>query len=536
MMNERGETIVTWRSAELAFTARTSSGHPYAELWMRVEFESPTGARYVVPGFWDGERRWLARFAPNAAGAWTWKTVSNDRGLDGRQGAFFAETYEGELPAYRHGFLRTKGRGFVHADGTPFFWLGDTVWSASAHATREEWLRYVAARGRQGFNVAQINSLPQWDASTAEHRKPFAESDGGFDYGRPNPEYFRFLDGLVCGASDAGLIVAMVVLWFNYVPETNVGWGRQWGKPMSPGEARKFAAYLAARYAAYGVVWLISGDTDYESETARRTYREAARAVREASPYCALLTAHLNGGLATPETMHEEGWLDFHMFQSCHFSDSVERALSYAAKDRAYEPARPVLNGEPCYDRLRIMDPGNEEGRRFDRELVRETAWASLLGGANAGLTYGAHGLWPWHRDGQPYPEAMYGHPPTWEEALTLDSGDDMVRMKRLLESLPWMELEPVREGVRAGSDGVRVVASVAPGRFIAYARRSTALELDPSRSFSAAAPVARASWHRPDGGSSEPARWRRRPDGGLTIEPPGWPGDAVLVLELGDQ
>ncbi|WP_309122139.1 DUF4038 domain-containing protein [Paenibacillus sp.] len=68
----------------------------------------------------------------------------------------------GERPLYRHGFVgvHKSGRAFAHADGTPFFWLGDTVWSAPAHATLEEWQRYVTHRGEQGFTVAQINALP----------------------------------------------------------------------------------------------------------------------------------------------------------------------------------------------------------------------------------------------------------------------------------------------------------------------------------------------------------------------------------------
>ena len=48
-------------------------------------------------------------------------------------------------------------------DGEPFFWVGDTVWSAFTNATDEEWADYLDFRKAQGFNVLQINTLPQWD-------------------------------------------------------------------------------------------------------------------------------------------------------------------------------------------------------------------------------------------------------------------------------------------------------------------------------------------------------------------------------------
>lgn len=522
-----------WGRVELRLEAAEQSDNPYVEQTVQVEWECPGGEKISVPGYWNGGREWGVRFAPDQPGEWKWRSFSEDAGLNGRCGTVAVQAYEGSNPLYRHGFLQAKERGFFHRDGTPFFWLGDTVWAAPALARPEEWRDYVRYRSGQGYNVAQMNSLIQWDGAEGELRLPFVRKDGGAeDYSRIRPEYFRYLDGLMEEAADSGIVPALVVLWFNYVPETNLSWGKTWNPPMSLEEAERYAAYLGARYAAYGTVWLISGDTDYGTAPAYAYYDAAARAVRQASPYPALMTAHLNGGLFTPEALNGKDWLDFHMLQSCHCRDSADRALRFAERDRAYSPARPVLNGEPCYEGLRMMDADNTDGLVFTREQVRETAWTSVLGGANAGFTYGVHGLWPWHREGLPYGHMNYGLPYSWEEALRLESGEDMARMKRLLVTLPWWELEP-RDGVRqAASDGagVRIQAAAVPGdRLLAvYVGAASDLRLP----LAADRPCA-GTWFDPSTGDSEPARLKVLPGGeGWLAERARWAGDAVLVVE----
>ena len=46
-------------------------------------------------------------------------------------------------------------------DDQPFFWAGDTVWSAFTNPSLEEWEEYLLFRENQGFNVLQINTLPK---------------------------------------------------------------------------------------------------------------------------------------------------------------------------------------------------------------------------------------------------------------------------------------------------------------------------------------------------------------------------------------
>lgn len=56
-----------------------------------------------------------------------------------------------------------------------------------------------------------------------------------------------------------------------------------------------------------------------------------------------------------------------------------------------------MVNSEPCYEQMGYSR--NLYGR-FGREEVRRAAWQSILAGACAGITYGAHGIWNWYTKG----------------------------------------------------------------------------------------------------------------------------------------
>ena len=79
-------------------------------------------------------------------------------------GGFTIERYTGDNPLRRHGRLRVaeSRRHFEHADGTPFFWTGDTWWMA--FTTRMDWpdgfQELTADRVAKGFNVIQARAGP----------------------------------------------------------------------------------------------------------------------------------------------------------------------------------------------------------------------------------------------------------------------------------------------------------------------------------------------------------------------------------------
>lgn len=498
--------ISMWNVMELYFESKKNYDNPYMDISLQVEFISPQGKKYIVPGFWDGDLVWKARLAPNEEGVWKWNSIctdiSND-GLHANSGQFLVQKYEGDNPVYKHGFLKISEnkRGFCHADGTMFFWLGDTVWAAPSRATVDEWKEYVKSRSEQGFNVAQVNALPQHDCSGDEngYRLPFQKGNVVLNLERLNIEYFKYLDKLMDLTVQHGMFTAMVVLWFDYVPGTNPMWGVYRKADFTPSLAEHYAEYLAARYAAYGTIWIITGDSDFENKYSISVYDAAAKAIKQSCPYDALVTAHLNGGLFTPQSLNERSWFDFHMFQSSHHPESHKVALHYAIKDRQYIPKRPVLNGEPPYENIGYF----MKNERIDRYYVRKTAWFSILGGGNAGITYGAHGLWSWHRQGEVfYPADAWQMPYDWKDALQFPGACDYVTIKMFMQNHRWLEFEPI-DKVRTEKE-TEFAASHNDEVFIVYLAKPDKVYIDKSIVGSG---HLRALWFNPTNGDTTDAQ-----------------------------
>ncbi len=368
---------------------------------MTAVFEHESGTTYEVPGFWDGDSTWKVRFSPPEPGRWEWTTDSDvsDPGLDDA-GRFTAASYRGPNPIWSHGFLRVAdgARVLEHDDGTPFFWLGDTVWSAPAKATLEEWTDYLTEREAQGYNVVQTNTLPQWDAAKPQRRFPFGEA---WEFDDPSPPYFGHLERLVEAATERGMIPAMVALWFNYVPETN----REWADhphhiprhPMTEAEATRYGRYVAARYGAYGAVWFVSGDTDFP-EPALDVYRAAGESIAEHATH-PLCTLHTPGQDRLAPNANDEPWLDFRTYQSGHHAGERQReAFRLAADTREMEPRRPALNAEPWSETAGLA--GVTSGSVVDATSTPATDARALdartrPGQANSGITSSANSSTP---------------------------------------------------------------------------------------------------------------------------------------------
>ena len=109
--------------------------------------------------------------------------------------------------------ISENGRYFVKADGTPFFWLGDTAWSIFNHPKPEDVDLYLNDRAAKGFTVIQayvIRGLgerhPDGEISLVG-ATPFVDRDPA----RPNEAFFRNVDYVVNRANELGLVMGLVV-------------------------------------------------------------------------------------------------------------------------------------------------------------------------------------------------------------------------------------------------------------------------------------------------------------------------------------
>ena len=160
---------------ERSFQHTGSYDNPYTQAAATARFVAPGGETFQIPLFWDGDAVWRLRFSPDALGAWSWTTHSDDAGLDGHAGAFEV------TPSDRKGSIRPMAGHpyhFERQDGSRFWFLGDTAWSlytdsAQQGHDRAAAERYLDARAAQGFNVVH-SMLLQEDGWINGGGPPFA--------------------------------------------------------------------------------------------------------------------------------------------------------------------------------------------------------------------------------------------------------------------------------------------------------------------------------------------------------------------------
>jgi hypothetical protein len=233
-----------------------------------------------------------------------------------------------------------------------------------------------------------------------------------------------------------------------------------------------YATYAAERFKKYDPMFFISGDTRFESPDEEPYYMAALEAVRAVCPQ-ALLTMHLSPQGDLPLSFMDV--IDFYMYQSGHHAGHQDRPYTFAEKFTAYPVKRPVVNSEPPYEGHGRVG----ERTRFNAFDIRKATWQSLLAGAKMGITYGAHGVWSFHRRGMNFLNAHRSFEPyDWDVALTLDGGWDVSFAKWIFELYNLFELDPAPL-VLNGDPEIRLAANQDRTRIAVYVPYSFDLELD---------------------------------------------------------
>lgn len=408
------------------------SSRTYENAFTNVDLDAivsrPDGKELRVPGFWMGGDRWCFRYASDQTGKHTWRTVCTDTRnatLHGASGGIEVVKYDGDNPLYRHGPIRVASdhRHLEHADGTPFFWLGDTWWKCLCNRmTWEGFQKLTADRKAKGFSVVQIVCGPYPDEGHFEERW---KNEGGFPYTAPgfervNPEYFDYADRRIQCLVDAGIVPAIVG-----------GWGRRDCDGMAlaglDGMKRHWR-YLIARYGAYPTIWIVGG------ESKGPLWTETAKYVRATDCHDRPTTMH--PASSARSSVADESSINFDMLQTGHGGWSREgRGTSNVipALKAAYgrQPPMPVVIGEHSYEQH--MQTGFAD-------VQRHVFWSAMLSGAS-GLTYGAAGVWHAGVEGDPGLARVYDRT-TWKEGMRFAGSTQLGYGKKLLEQYPWEKFE----------------------------------------------------------------------------------------------
>ncbi|MBQ4592645.1 MAG: DUF4038 domain-containing protein [Clostridia bacterium] len=526
--------VPVWKRTDIVLTSSQEYDNPYSDITLDAVFTHEDGTKVALYGFWNGGNEFCVRFAPTKAGRWIYETTCSDTGnagLHGRTGTITAVENTGNTDLDRHGFVRISdnGRYFVHDDGTPFYWLGDTNWQSPNYVsvTRcnypgctcgNQFRHELNDRIAKGFTVYQT----YFDS---------AESDGGGQRGiTPEPSLWTVrnrkinpvtftekIDRMFDDLANAGMVIA---LGFGVHSSTT--------NAVTTEELENISRYLTARYAAYPVVWItaqeITGQDQFEK------WNRSAEIVNAGDGY-----HHPQGAHQFPLPVDNEyvtaldgkDWHKFFALQAGHGPSFVRKALyeSYW-NDKRSGKIKPYIETEANYEDISCGGFNGYAGSRI-------AAWrANLLG--SYGFTYGVTGVWAncYSTAGDTGWLGNYSYEP-WYMGIDKPGSCEMTYLARFFRCADFSTLIP-RFNDPAYSDLTdesKLAASSDDGRtYIAYfcnhdRSTGTLIGLNPDESYS-------AKWYNPVTGKfAEIAKDIVPADGQYTVPPKPTAADWALLV-----
>jgi hypothetical protein len=424
-----------WERFEAVFHSSSDYTNPLQQVRLRVVFTSPLGETNQVDGFWDGGSVWRVRFAPNQPGRWNYMTICSDvldHGLHDQTGHFLCISPLGKSRFQQHGPVQVARdrRHLEHADHTPFFWLGDTVWSGAAISSTKDWQLYAYVRASQNFTVAQWAVVPGADERNESALTGFPEQIG------INPDYFKRLDAKLQTLTGAEVLSAIAPL-LELGTATNA-------VALPVDQAILLMRYVVARWGADPVTWLVVADGDRkQAERWKKIGREVFGNI-DHSPVV-LCAGHDPSML---EQFRNQPWVDVFSVQPV--ANNRDQDLKQAftgplANAWTNQPARPILQATPCENALI-----GQSHKRVTSDDVRHAAyWCQLLGPA-AGLTYAGQGVINWDPTTEPTTDKTPGASlPFWHKALFMPAAKQVGTLAGLLSATYFWELRPQQNAVR---------------------------------------------------------------------------------------
>ena len=374
----------TWERWTHELTASKDYGNPYKEVSVTVTYTGPNGESFSHPGFWAGEKKFGIRASFPKAGTWKWKAQSkpSDPGLDGKSGEVKVSKYSGNNKLHKKGLLKVSQnkRYLVHDDGTPFLWMGGTVWAAPMMAKMGDWKTYLAERVSKKFTMVMIVPAADWRGK----KNPDNQAPWHQKHEKWNPDYFHNLGEMVQAANDKGLVVLVAGLgepsWHDY---------------MSSEKGEHFIKNMVGLLAGNHVILSASSDSPF-----RNDLRANGANIRKFTQRH-LITQHSHPTVGTTQKYHSDNYLDISGFQTGHNKGNLETAheklklifYPYITMNKT----KPVINLESLYQSN--YPKGHKDALDFrmasDAFTRSLCAWSFLYAGAK-GYIYGNYHVYRW--------------------------------------------------------------------------------------------------------------------------------------------
>ena len=274
--------------------------------------------------------------------------------LGGELTSASAQGKSGIYKPWSHGRLKVskENRYLMNADGTPFFWLGDTGWLLPEKLNRDEVAYYLEHCRQAGFNVVQVQTINGVPAMNFYGQYSMID---GFNFKNIDRKgvygYWDHMDYIIQKAEQNGIYIAMVCIWGGLVRS---------GK-MNVEEAKAYGKFLGERYKdAPNIIWVIGGDTYADRNI--EIWEALANSILAVDKNH-IMTFHPFGRTSSAAHLNNKEWMDMNMFQSGHrrygqkkgdgdtsVTGLEEDNWRYVEDALSMTPLKPVLDAEPSYE------------------------------------------------------------------------------------------------------------------------------------------------------------------------------------------
>ncbi|MDR2840276.1 MAG: glycoside hydrolase family 140 protein [Paludibacter sp.] len=417
--------------------------------------------------------------------------------------AFAQENEKTPALPWRNGKLQvSENHKFLqHQNGKPFFWLGETAWLLPSRSNRDQAGYFVGQVANNGFNVIQISVLHSLGATNAYGH--FALPNG-FDFSNIDKEgennYWKHVDYIVETAQRRGVYIAIVCVWGGSVKSGLLG----------EEDAKKYGIFLAERYKKYpNIIWIIGGDVKGDINT--NVWRTLATTIKNIDTEH-IMTYHPLGRTLSATWFNNDSWLDFNMFQSGHRrygqrkgdgdyaieENTEEDSWRFVERSFAFEPIKPVLDGEPSYEGIPQGLHDSSEPL-WNADDVRRYAYWSVFAGS-MGHTYGNNSTMQMY---QPGVSPAYGATEPWWESIHNDGASQMQYLKKLILAFPFFDRK-ADQSLISSKNGIqyeRVIACRGNDFMLAYNYTNSRMEIDLTKISGA---KKKAWWYNPRNGKIE--------------------------------
>lgn len=423
--------------------------------------------------------------------------------------------------------LTVNGRYLFWDNGEPFFYLADTAWELFHCADREDAEYYFSQRSRQGFNVAQIVALAEFDGLFQPNtygRLPLRLNNGCPDPELPDTDgdysYWDHVDYIVGLASKYNMFISLLPTWGD---KFNIAHGKG-PEIFNERNAYIYGKWIAERYKdCENIIWMLGGDRGLDIPLHRAIIDSMAKGIREIDKDH-LITFHPPGNKTSLDYLADAEYIDFHTSQTGHGVEQCYKTDSVMLK-MAEISRKPYMDSEPRYeDHPACFD--ENIGYYWDDADIRQNAYWNMTAGV-CGYTYGNHCIWSMNKEPSKY------FPFNWRDALLHKGAEQMIHFRDLRLSHDFESLHPFNDLISSNYEGMGHI-SAAKGKDYAFIYTPLGLPFNAKLGCFDNAKRIKALWFDPRNGNTEilgvlPA------NGINTFVPPtqGKGNDWLLILEV---